>query len=120
MSTATAIAERVVYTRSLWHRDCDPFLTIVALDAETANRQMDACADDEWSRNVEDFACPECCEFGEPVSIDDGLFVCDVHGEHQIEDTIMTGGLFSESLDALELTREQRMELSEHGYVYIA
>ena len=118
MTNATDTAERIVWMRSLWHRDCDPFVTIVALDGDTCTRQIDACGDEEWERMREDFPCPECGEFGEPGD-DDAQFICNVHGEHTLDDDIMTGGQFNEPLANLELTPEQTHELDTEGYVSI-
>ncbi len=115
----TTTTDRIVWVRSLWHRDCDPFVTIVALDDDTCTRQIDACADEEWDRMREDFTCPECGEYGEPVN-DDGLFTCDAHGEHSLDDDIMTGGQFTETLASLELTPNQTHELNTEGYVFVS
>ncbi len=46
----TTTDTRTVYAGSLWHRDCDRFVTVVALDEQTAMDKLAELARDEISR----------------------------------------------------------------------
>jgi len=83
-----------VYVGSLWHSDCDPFVTVVARDSDTARRLLQEWADEEYNNMVSD--TPE--------------------NEPDPEDDTCTGGIFAENLDTLNLSLSQRTELDTDGW----
>ena len=78
----------VVYIGSLWHQDCDPFVTVVARTTAQVQEALGRAADDEYDRCLEDCDCDE-CEHEDNV--------CDCEECADCEINIMTGGVFSET-----------------------
>lgn len=96
-TATTAQTAQTVYVGSLWYSDCDPFATIVATDYATAKALLAQESEDEAERTADD----------------DGL------GEDSTYSDIMTGGVFAESLDTLNLSESELADLSVDGYVWV-
>lgn len=87
-----------VFVGSLWYADCDPFATIVAESREQAQNILDDLA---------------------LVSV--RILNVDQMSRRAItyDDTILTGGIFAESLDSLQLSDNDLESLKRDGYVWI-
>ena len=78
----------VVYIGSLWHQDCEPFVTVVARTEKQAQEALGSAADDEYDHCLDDCDCEE-CEHGDSV--------CDCEECTDCDPQIMTGGVFQET-----------------------
>ena len=102
--------ESEVWSGSLWHADCDPFLTVVVSRAgvnynfpgETCEAILARAAAEE-EQSVLDSDCDEDCEAD-----------CEEHAAD-----IRTSGAFPFALSELGLTDDQVRDLEINGYTYI-
>lgn len=90
-----------LYVGSLWHQNCDPFISVVATKASVCEKNLRWLADEEYQRMLDE--APE--------------------DEEGPEDDIMSGGVFVETVDTLHnivcdghAMEEVIQDLEEQGY----
>ena len=102
--------ESTVLSASLWHADCDPFVTIVVARTgindgtrhQTIERMIERCEAEE----TETVLAQDCDEGCEPDCV-----------EHAPD--IRTSGGFEFTIDELGLDAGQILDLQRNGYTYI-
>lgn len=105
---------KVNYAGSLWHRDCDPFASIIATDYDTAERLLNDAAREEYTNMVaSQDCCPECgADF-------DGAGRCSADPEHDPdpENDICSSGVLSGN--NFVWSDEEQADLDRDGYVWV-
>ena len=99
-----------VYIGSLWHRDCDPFVTVIARTAEQVEQALE-----EYERNLDSD-----CECGHDEHQDEE---CDVDGCECYVECIVTGEVSAETsirsyVDGYQLSEVIEV-LRQRGVAYI-
>ncbi len=84
--------QRTVYVGSLWHQNCDPFMSVVGFDANKVEAKLEELAQEEFNRCTDQ----------------------DAAGDLVFEDDIMGGGVFPEPLFRLVDFIEDSNRLDEY------
>ena len=105
----------MLYIGSLWHEHCDPFVTIIATSQEDCKTMLDGQADDAFNKLCDDDAAGQhSFECSGEIDREGMCNKCN----HQVEDTVRTGGVFEEKTSSVELSQEQIADLETDGVTF--
>jgi hypothetical protein len=92
---------RTVFVASAWWRDCEPFVGVVALEQEDAERKIKEAVEE---------AAEEAFQNSEPE---------DDRTKDDYLNDICHSGVFEEPIANLSLSSEQQDDLNRDGYAYL-